>query len=123
MRKLRRQPNIAASTYAPWHLSIPALGHRRGIGLAAAQAIGRFNAVAEPAPAALTYTRNAALSVGDAPIRTRTSRLQHYYEFGTDKSDPAEYAQKLRTRPWNVTVSGEAEVTGTYASRYLKPHP
>jgi sulfoxide reductase catalytic subunit YedY len=31
----------------------------------------------------------------------------NYYEFGTDKSDPAEFAGKLRTRPWSVVVDGE----------------
>ncbi len=32
----------------------------------------------------------------------------NYYEFGTDKSDPAQYAHKLRTRPWSVMIDGEA---------------
>jgi sulfoxide reductase catalytic subunit YedY len=30
----------------------------------------------------------------------------NYYEFGTDKSDPAETAGKLKTRPWTVSVEG-----------------
>jgi sulfoxide reductase catalytic subunit YedY len=31
----------------------------------------------------------------------------NFYEFGTDKSDPAKYATRFRTRPWKVEVSGE----------------
>ena len=31
----------------------------------------------------------------------------NYYEFGTDKGDPALYAGSLRTRPWSVSVEGE----------------
>jgi sulfoxide reductase catalytic subunit YedY len=31
----------------------------------------------------------------------------NFYEFGTDKSDPAENAHTLRTRPWTVTIEGE----------------
>jgi sulfoxide reductase catalytic subunit YedY len=31
----------------------------------------------------------------------------NYYEFGTDKSDPAERAHALKTRPWTVAVEGE----------------
>jgi len=32
----------------------------------------------------------------------------NFYEFGTDKEDPARYAPKrLRTRPWQVVVDGE----------------
>jgi len=31
----------------------------------------------------------------------------NFYEFGTDKSDPAQNAGTLRTRPWTVTIEGE----------------
>jgi methionine sulfoxide reductase catalytic subunit len=31
----------------------------------------------------------------------------NFYEFGTDKSDPAENARTLRPRPWAVAVEGE----------------
>ncbi len=31
----------------------------------------------------------------------------NYYEFGTDKSDPAKYAGKLKTTPWMVSIEGE----------------
>ncbi len=33
----------------------------------------------------------------------------NYYEFGTDKDEPAEYAAKLKTRPWAVLVDGEVK--------------
>jgi sulfoxide reductase catalytic subunit YedY len=33
----------------------------------------------------------------------------NYYEFGTDKSDPAENAHTLRTRPWTVSIEGEVK--------------
>ncbi|UCF20807.1 MAG: protein-methionine-sulfoxide reductase catalytic subunit MsrP [Gemmatimonadota bacterium] len=38
----------------------------------------------------------------------------NFYEFGTDKSDPARNAHTLRTRPWTVTVEGECSKPGTY---------
>jgi sulfoxide reductase catalytic subunit YedY len=31
----------------------------------------------------------------------------NFYEFGTDKSDPARHAHRLKTRPWTVAVDGE----------------
>jgi methionine sulfoxide reductase catalytic subunit len=31
----------------------------------------------------------------------------NFYEFGTDKSDPAENAHTLRPRPWTVSIEGE----------------
>jgi len=97
-----------------------------GLGVAAVQSIGGFGRTASAQPAgALTYVRNTALSVSDAPNSYRDiSTYNNYYEFGTDKSDPSENAQKFRTQPWNVTIGGEAEVTGTFSLEdILKPHP
>ncbi|NGY06590.1 protein-methionine-sulfoxide reductase catalytic subunit MsrP [Solimonas terrae] len=41
------------------------------------------------------------------------STYNNYYEFGTDKSDPARNAQSLKTRPWTIKVDGECEAPGT----------
>jgi sulfoxide reductase catalytic subunit YedY len=38
----------------------------------------------------------------------------NFYEFGTDKSDPAAYAGALKTRPWTVAVEGEVKKPGTW---------
>lgn len=38
----------------------------------------------------------------------------NYYEFGTDKSDPARNAGTLRTRPWTVEVEGLVHKPGKY---------
>ena len=100
-----------------------------GVGLAALQSAGRLGGAAfAQSPAALadlTFTRNAAFSTTEAPNSYRDiSTYNNYYEFGTDKSDPSQHAQTLRTRPWNVAVSGEAEVTGSFSIEdILKPHP
>ncbi|CAP42084.1 protein-methionine-sulfoxide reductase catalytic subunit MsrP [Bordetella petrii] len=42
------------------------------------------------------------------------SSYNNYYEFGVDKSDPAEYAGKLQTRPWSVVVEGEVRRPQTF---------
>lgn len=48
----------------------------------------------------------------------------NYYEFGTGKADPARNAHTLVTRPWTVTVDGEAEHTGTFDfDDLIRPHP
>jgi sulfoxide reductase catalytic subunit YedY len=97
-----------------------------GLGLAAVQGMGAFAPSAfGQSEAALTYVRNAALSVTEPPNSYKDiSTYNNYYEFGTDKSDPSENAQAFRTRPWNVTIGGEAEVTGTFSLEdILKPHP
>jgi sulfoxide reductase catalytic subunit YedY len=39
----------------------------------------------------------------------------NYYEFGTDKADPAAHAGAFRTRPWKVSFEGEIENPQTVA--------
>ena len=38
----------------------------------------------------------------------------NFYEFGTDKSDPARNAHTLKTQPWTVTVEGEVKKPRTF---------
>lgn len=37
------------------------------------------------------------------------SHYNNYYEFSTEKEEPAELAQNFRTRPWKVTVDGDVK--------------
>jgi sulfoxide reductase catalytic subunit YedY len=37
------------------------------------------------------------------------THYNNFYEFGTDKADPAETASKLKTRPWTVAIEGEVK--------------
>ena len=34
------------------------------------------------------------------------TRYNNFYEFGTDKSDPARYAHEMQTDPWSVKIDG-----------------
>jgi sulfoxide reductase catalytic subunit YedY len=38
----------------------------------------------------------------------------NFYEFGTDKSDPAQNAHTLKTRPWTVAIEGEVKRPKVY---------
>ena len=38
----------------------------------------------------------------------------NYYEFGTGKTDPLAYADKLETRPWTISVEGEVAKPRTF---------
>lgn len=47
----------------------------------------------------------------------------NFYEFGTDKSDPAENSKNFRTAPWSVAVEGFVAKPATYhLEDFLKPH-
>ena len=42
------------------------------------------------------------------------STYNNYYEFGTDKSDPAAAAKSLKPRPWTVSVEGLVKAPKTF---------
>jgi sulfoxide reductase catalytic subunit YedY len=47
----------------------------------------------------------------------------NFYEFGTNKEDPAQYAHTLKTRPWSVAIEGECGRPGVYdLDDLIKPH-
>jgi len=66
----------------------------------------------------------AALAQDDplTPYRDVTT-YNNFYEFGTDKSDPARNAGSLRVSPWSVRVDGHVENPATYALEdFIRPH-
>jgi sulfoxide reductase catalytic subunit YedY len=69
-----------------------------------------------PTPgAALRYTRDTRYSVSEPPNKLEEiASYNNFYEFGSDKESPGRNAYTLRTRPWSVTVHGDAEITGTF---------
>ena len=81
-----------------------------------AAAAGSFGAALAPwfsreafaaTPDKLAATLNQAYSSKDelTPLKYVTS-YNNFYEFGTDKADPAEYAHTLQTRPWSISIEG-----------------
>ena len=67
------------------------------------------------APMAPNLPKDSPDGFRTADVQTRfadASSYNNFYEFGTGKADPARTAHTLRTKPWVVVVSGEAEITG-----------
>lgn len=75
-------------------------------------------------PASLQYTKNARYSLTEEPNSFEDiTTYNNFYEFGTNKGDPAANSKRFRPAPWSVTISGEAERTGTFALEdFLKLH-
>jgi sulfoxide reductase catalytic subunit YedY len=101
-------------------IKLMALG---GGGMALAGAAAR-DALAQAAPAprpgklaaiGTTPNRVAGGSVMEkATPYDDVTRYNNFYEFGTDKSDPAKNAKTLKTRPWTVSVEGEVKRPKVY---------
>jgi sulfoxide reductase catalytic subunit YedY len=72
----------------------------------------------------LTGVRPSPLSTKDAPNKfDEITGYNNYYEFGTDKADPAAESGRFRPQPWKVKIDGEAEITGTFDyDAIVKPH-
>ena len=90
-------------------------------GLAAGTAAWALPALAQPARpgkhAALPGARSAvagALTMDKVTPYADASSYNNFYEFGTDKSDPARAAGTLKLRPWTVAVEGEVKKPGLY---------
>ncbi len=98
----------------PTEITSPELFHRRRefIKLAGAGSIAGAAGVlglANTASAAPHFAdlRKSPYNTDEKPTSLKDiSTYNNYYEFGTDKSSPAQTAQSLKTRPWTVSIEG-----------------
>jgi sulfoxide reductase catalytic subunit YedY len=109
-----RPSEITAERY--FHMRRELLASALGLAAASALPAAADSAPAAAAPAAtLKFVRNPRFIAVDKPNSfEEISGYNNFYEFGLDKSDPAANAGSLRTRPWSLTIAGEAAVTGTF---------
>ncbi len=114
-----RAAKIAASEITPESLYLRRRELISGAAAFAALAALPHAALAAPSPA-LPF--RAADRRADNPFYTNealtpfadASQYNNFYEFGTDKGDPAKYADALTTDPWSVEVVGEVAKPGRY---------
>ncbi|RZL35197.1 MAG: protein-methionine-sulfoxide reductase catalytic subunit MsrP [Rubrivivax sp.] len=89
-----------------------------GLGLAAASPLAL--AQAAPGGGKLAKLPGARSAVAGALVMDKptgyadATSYNNFYEFGTDKADPAQRAHTLKTRPWTVAVEGECAKPGNY---------
>jgi sulfoxide reductase catalytic subunit YedY len=69
-------------------------------------------------------TAVARYDTGETPTDEEdATRYNNFYEFGTDKQDPARHAGKMKTRPWSVRIEGEVGKPTTLGlDDLLAPH-
>ena len=102
-----------------------------GVAGAALAAWASRQALAHPAAATVRPGRLAALQAIRSNVPGATSMEQptsykdatsynNYYEFGTDKSDPAKYAHTLKVAPWTVEIEGLIKRPGRYGIEDLQ---
>ena len=100
-----KKSDITSSEITPKSLW---LDRRRFITGAAALGLGVALPRHSANAAALRFTKSALSTKGEELTSFKdVTGYNNFYEFGTDKSDPAAYAGAMKTRPWTVEISGE----------------
>ena len=62
-----------------------------------------------PAQKMIAKTNPAYVVMDKATAYKDATTYNNFYEFGTDKADPAQYAGTLKPRPWTVAIEGEVK--------------
>ncbi len=97
-----------------------ALNRRQWLAAAGATALALPAAAQVARPGKLAALPGAKSAVpGAATVEKLTSygdasSYNNFYEFGTDKADPARNAHTLKTRPWTVSVEGAVAKPGRF---------
>ncbi len=109
---IRKTADIPASEVTPKHWYVNRRKFIAGASaLGAAALVSGYDLMSEPEHAfggtAIPGIQKSNLSTTEkeTPYKDVTT-YNNYYEFGTDKSEPAEQAKNFRTRPWTVTIDG-----------------
>jgi sulfoxide reductase catalytic subunit YedY len=115
--RVRNWTDVKSSEITPHRVY---LDRRRFLAGTAAGAVAAFTGSAaavgrtQPVPR-LDGIVKGPYAVGEP--RTPLEAITHYnnfYEFGTDKEDPARYAGGMKVRPWSVGIDGLCAKPGTY---------
>ncbi|MDG1282619.1 MAG: protein-methionine-sulfoxide reductase catalytic subunit MsrP [Pseudorhodobacter sp.] len=79
-----------------------------------AGALAMGGAIAGPALAKLNAVSSPYSTDAEPNSLEDITSYNNYYEFGTDKGDPARYAGGLTTDPWSIQIDGLVDSPGSY---------
>ena len=109
---IRKSDDVPSSEITPKHFYVNRRAFLAGASaLGAAALVGGYELFGRAeqtfAGTAIPGVQKSNLSTTEkaTPYKDVTS-YNNYYEFGTDKSEPAQTAHTLKTRPWTVTLDG-----------------
>ena len=94
-----------------------------GFASAAAMGAGLLGPIAFPGEAHAANPAGKIEGIQKSPLSTTGEKMNslkdissynNYYEFSTDKYEPADLAKNFKTRPWTVTVDGLVKKPKTY---------
>ena len=88
-----------------------------GAGAAALAAIPRATSAISPNPSLIAQANDKIDGLQKSPFSTTeketpykdVTNYNNFYEFSTDKYEPAGLAKNFKTRPWTVTIDGDVK--------------
>ncbi len=112
---IRKAPSLTYADITPKSVYLDRRKFLRAMGIAGATAVAGRNLFELATPAQTVFAGTKFSGLAKSPFSTTEKQnsyedVTHYnnfYEFGTDKSDPAKNAQKFQTSPWIVSVEGD----------------
>jgi len=121
MRRRYLIPEIASSEITSESAYLKRREFVRAAGLAALPALGALSSSTVAADATggkpLVYSKAASVADGFLSAESLTpfsdiTAYGNFYEFGTDKGDPAKYAHEMTVDPWSIEVTGAVHQAG-----------
>jgi sulfoxide reductase catalytic subunit YedY len=118
----RKPSDLTYADVTPKSLYLNRRKFLRGIGIAGAAAVACQSLLRIAWPTDSVYA-GTKLSFVKGPFNTDekvtpyndVTHYNNFYEFGTDKGDPAKNSQQFRTSPWTVSVEGEVAKPGKFS--------
>jgi methionine sulfoxide reductase catalytic subunit len=108
---VKRAEPIPSSEITPPNVYLNRRKFLSGLGIGAgAAALGLGLEPFAQATEKIDGVQKSPFSTGEkiTPLKD-VSHYNNYYEFSTEKEEPAELAKNFRTRPWTITVEGEVK--------------
>ena len=118
---IKKPDNVRASEITPEQLYVDRRNFLKAAGLLGIGAAALSTAALAKGGLPGEGAQGPQLKDELTPFEDVTS-YNNYYEFGTDKADPAENARGFKTKPWTVKVEGLVSKPATYSIEdFIKP--
>src|ERR1700730_12069828 len=114
---VKRSPDLKNSDVTPRNIYLNRRNFLYGIGLAGGLALAGESLIGLISPSATADGTTKLQGLSGSPFNTTekvtpekvVTTYNNYYEFGTEKDQPAKNATKFVTSPWTVSVEGECD--------------
>jgi sulfoxide reductase catalytic subunit YedY len=111
---IRKAPDVHSSEITPRSLYLNRRKFLASVAMAGAAAGTGIGVSEIISPSATAFAGNKINGIQKSPLSTTetitpykdVTNYNNYYEFSTEKDEPAKLAQKFRTRPWTVKIDG-----------------